>query len=149
MEVISLILSGLALLAAVANIILYFVEKKRADRRHKAMLNYIGNTCDGTQRAAERFTREYIKEFFDNEKELFKTENNEFFIAFSKNVGERFDRQQQDIDNLKSGACPDYERALAAANAVNDFNAGISAIMNFDPIAAVKARRQGGDKEVG
>ena len=139
-----MILSGRALLTAIANIILFFTQKKREAVRREAMLDYINNISDGTLNAAEEYTRD----FFDKEKGLFKTENNEFFVEFSKTIRERFERQQRDIDNLKNGACPDYEKALAAATAVNDFNAGISAIMNFDPIAAVKARRQSGDKEV-
>ena len=146
--IVCMILSGLALLAAVANIILFSVEKKRNERRYKAMLDYIGNKCDATLNAAAEYVKEFTSEFFDKEKEYFKTENNEFFVEFSKSMRERFEQQQRDIDSLKNGACPDYEKALAAANAVNDFNAGISAIMNFDPIAAARARRQSGDKEV-
>lgn len=129
MMIVCMILSGLALLAAVANIILFSVEKKRNERRHKAMLDYIRNECSGTIDA----TKEHVKDCF---------------ASYSQNIDERFAQQQYDIDRLKNGACPDYEKALAAANAVNDFNAGISAIMNFDPIAAAKARRQSGDKEV-
>lgn len=144
MTIACIILSSLALLAAVTNIILFFGEKKREAARRQAILDYINNISGGTVEAAE----EYARELFDKEIKLFKTENGEFFAEFSKTIHERFERQQRDIDDLKNGACPDYEKALTAANAVNDFNAGISAIMNFDPIAAVKARRQSGDKEV-
>lgn len=45
------------------------------------------------------------------------------------------------LDELENGASPSYEKAKQAAQAVNDFNAGISAILNFDPHEALKARR--------
>lgn len=46
------------------------------------------------------------------------------------------------IESLEKGAVPDYEEALAAAKAVNDFNTGLSAIMNFDPMAEARKVRQ-------
>lgn len=48
---------------------------------------------------------------------------------------------------LEKGTVPDYEKAKAAADAVNDFNAGISGILGFDPYEAIKKQRkeQGGD----
>ena len=41
--------------------------------------------------------------------------------------------------------CPDYEAALSAAKAVNDFNMGISGILSFDPIAAARKQRLGNE----
>lgn len=49
------------------------------------------------------------------------------------------------IEELKAGAVPDYEQAKAAARAVNDFNAGISGILGFDPYAVISKRRDGGN----
>lgn len=144
-----LIISSLALLAAAANIILFFVEKKRDQERRHALLDYINNTCNGAQESAENYVEEYVKEFFEKEAELFNTENNEFFVRFSKTIGEQFAQHQKEIDNLKNGAVPDFETAMAAAKAVNDFNAGISAIMNFDPIEAARKRRHNNEEEVG
>lgn len=46
------------------------------------------------------------------------------------------------VESLEKGAVPDYEEALAAAKAVNDFNTGLSAIMNFDPMAAARKSRE-------
>lgn len=45
------------------------------------------------------------------------------------------------LEKLESGMVPDYEAALEAARAVNDFNTGLSAIMNFDPMAEAKKAR--------
>lgn len=45
------------------------------------------------------------------------------------------------IQKLKDGVIPNYEEARKAAKAVDDFNIGLSAIMNFDPMAAAKRAR--------
>lgn len=143
-----IILSSLALLAAAVNIILFFAEKKRDAARRQALLDYIGNRAENVLGLAEEFAKEYteefVKEFFGREKEFFNVANDKSFATISDSLK----RQQEEIEKLKSGTVPDYEAALAAANAVNDFNAGISAIMNFDPIDAARKRRLGGETEV-
>lgn len=141
MIIASIILSSLALLAGVINIILFLVEKKRTNRRHQAMLDCIRSECNSTIKAAEDYANTAMDDFVESHRNALE--------ELSGKIEEQFKRQQSDIDDLKKGACPDYEKALAAANAVNDFNAGISAIMNFDPIATARARRQNGDKEAG
>ena len=45
------------------------------------------------------------------------------------------------VEDLNNGVVPDYEKAKAAVTAVNDFNAGISGILGFDPYEAIKAKR--------
>lgn len=54
---------------------------------------------------------------------------------------------EKEICNLKSGITPDYEAAKEAAKAVNEFNAGITSILGFDPYTAIQAKRNE-DKEV-
>lgn len=55
--------------------------------------------------------------------------------------------QQERIGKLESGVCADYEKAKKAAEAMNDFNDGISNILNFDPASYLKERREGGGKQ--
>lgn len=63
------------------------------------------------------------------------------------------DRTNRDImscvDDLKNGVVPDYEKAKAAAKAVNDFHDGLAGIMGFDPMQAIKRSREnsGGNAE--
>ena len=56
--------------------------------------------------------------------------------ALEKRCGDR-------IEALENGVVPDFEKAKAAANAVNDFNAGITSIMGFDPFEALRTQRDG------
>ena len=45
------------------------------------------------------------------------------------------------VSRLEKGMVPDFEAAKAAVKSVNDFNSGLSAILNFDPMAAAKQQR--------
>ena len=45
------------------------------------------------------------------------------------------------VSHLEKGMVPDFEAATAAVKSVNDFNSGLSAILNFDPMAAAKQQR--------
>ena len=45
------------------------------------------------------------------------------------------------VSHLEKGMVPDFEAVTAAVKSVNDFNSGLSAILNFDPMAAAKQQR--------
>ena len=111
MELITMILSGLALLAAGVSLILVFHEKKRNEKRKTATLQYIDRYTD----------------------------------ILNVNIGktqEQYTALDERVGNLEHGVCPDFEAAREAAKAVNDFNTGLSAIMNFDPIEEAKKARE-------
>lgn len=158
MIIASIVLSSLALLAAVTNIILFVTEKKRRDTKSEKqridMLNYVNTECNNVATAVSKQSKEYTDEKVREAANVITDE----LEAVDKKVCRHFERAEAEteklkaefsaeIEKLKSGLAPDYEKALAAAKAVNDFNTGLSAIMNYDPIAAVRAQRQSGDKE--
>ena len=66
-------------------------------------------------------------------------------ICESKRSAKRSAELAKSIQDLQSGAVPDYEQAKAAARAVNDFNAGISGILGFDPYEVISRKRDNGD----
>lgn len=47
------------------------------------------------------------------------------------------------VRELKEGTVPDYEAAKEAAKAMNSFNCGLSALLNYDPMEALQAAREG------
>lgn len=96
MLIISLILSGLALLAVAAGIVFVLAEKKRSLKRNAALMDYVDREL----------------------KSVLAT-----------------------VKKLEDGVVPNYEQAKAAADAVNDFNRGISAILGFDPYSALQAEK--------
>lgn len=120
MEIVTMILSGLALLAASVCLILLIQEKKRNQKRNTAALQY-------ADAAAQKVLI------------LAKNEAHAAAEAAYKNACEQFEKR---VSDLEKGISPDYNEALAAKQAVDDFNMGISAILNFDPMAAVKKSRE-------
>lgn len=143
MIIVSLIVSSLALLAAVTNIILFFAEKKRSDRRHSLMVDFVNAECESACRGAVARAEEITKITVEESSHNILNEMD----SVHRKISRRFEKGEAEIENLKSGIIPDYERALAAANAVNDFNNGIVGILNFDPIAAARKQRLGEDRE--
>ncbi|MGM9587242.1 MAG: hypothetical protein ACI3VA_07145 [Candidatus Limivicinus sp.] len=135
MQIISLILSGLALLAASVSLIFTIQEKKRSQKRNAAMLDY-------TERKFEYYWDQVNQKCIDTLREASESIS-EINVTLS-NMGAK-------IQDLERGITPDYEQAKAAANAVNDFNRGISNILGFDPMAAVRKQREqervGGEAE--
>lgn len=109
---IAIVLSSLALLAATVNIFLTLREKKRSEKRKTASLQYTD--------AAVQEARAELGCYIDRHLE-------------------KLDKR---IKELESGTVPDYEKAKEAAKAVNDFNAGISGILGFDPMDALRKQRE-------
>lgn len=119
MELITMIFSGLALLAAIMCLFLTVQEKKRNQKRNAAALSYVDETV-----------------------ETVKSETAAYVAQFAKDFDSRMKRLDEGMERLEKGIVPDYEQALAAANAVNDFNRGISNILGYDPSEALKAQRE-------
>lgn len=107
MEIITLILSGLALLAAIVCQVQLHRERKRSVKRNAALVRYVDKTAFQTARNAMEHTDKGLKKFLGR------------------------------VEKLEKGVVPDFEQAKAAANAVNDFNKGISNILGFDPMTAL------------
>lgn len=97
MEIIAIILSGLALLAASMCLTVTVQEKKRSEKQRAALLHYVESVVKP---------------------------------------------MEESIKKLEKGVMPDYEKAMEAAKAVNDFNAGLSAIMGFDPYKALRREQK-------
>lgn len=116
MELITLTMSGLALLAAIYSLALTVRNEKRSKKRNADLVNYVDVECNSATISAGAYTTEQTKMLTER------------------------------IEKLEKGITPDYEQARAAANAVNDFNKGISNILGFDPHEALLASRH---KEVG
>lgn len=119
MEYIAIIMSGLALLAAMVSLILVIREKKRNQKRNAATIDYVDSSCD--------------KLFDDLTEKICK---------YKRCVEERIEPMASDIKKLMDGIVPDYKEALAAKNSVDEFNRGLSAILNFDPMEAARKARE-------
>ena len=158
MQVITMILSGLAFLAATASLILVIRERKQREwqtesfnrrlaknandnqKQKTALLQYVDKTID----AASLKIQDAISKNIDGVNVRVDKVNNALRIINRnteravKDVKENSDR----IGRLEQGIVPDFEEALRAVNAVNDMNKGIANIFEFDPLEALKKSRQ-------
>lgn len=59
-----------------------------------------------------------------------------------ENIGISTEDVLRRVENLEKGIVPDFEQAKAAAQAVDNFNAGLSGILGFDPIETARRQRK-------
>lgn len=118
MQMISLIVGSLALLAAGVALILTVRENKRGIERGAAALRYADAAAKDAAAALVSQLHESIH-----------------------NMENQNGRILERVQALEGGMVPDYERAKAAANAVNDFNQGLTNILNFEPMDALRKGR--------
>ena len=130
MEYITMIMSGLALLAATVCLTITLREKKRNQKRNADMVNLIKAECNAVK--GEILIAN--DEAFRSVKEGYAQKFADFQLAL--------DGHSTKIDKLEKGIIPDYQEALAAKNSVDDFNRGLSAIMGFDPMEAARKARE-------
>lgn len=166
---ITTILSGLALLVVIADLILTVREKKRGEERNAALdkwkdsardtiLHYIDSEIECVDKrwgqAAGRASAERHCEILEVQKQL-----KELGRAFTDHLAHENERKvldseqktafeetisdiQKRLHDLEQGVVPDYSEALAAKNAVDEFSKGLSAILNYDPIDAYRKERE-------
>ena len=151
MNIVSIILCGLALLAAVMNTALFFREKKRTNTRFSAL----NNLLESVERETNGYILECIGELdkiqgrvgrlsdfihdIDDRTDLISKANVELEEKLSKQI----DELRQAVSDLKL----DYKEAQEAANSVNDYASSLMNIFNYDPVEAEKKARNGGKAE--
>lgn len=138
MEMIALIVSGLALLAAGVCLCLLAQEKKRNLKRNTAALGY----ADNCMAEAKKDARDMLDAAALDISGRFTTEELAMAQATDEKIAEAIAAVTTRIENLEKGVVPDYEKAIAAVSAVNDFNQGISNLLNYDPREALAAQRE-------
>ena len=151
MNIVSIILCGLALLTAAVNTTLFFREKKRTNTRFSALNNLLENVehetngyilecigeLDKIQGRVGRLS-DFIHDI-DDRTDLISKANVELEEKLSKQI----DELRQAVSDLKL----DYKEAQEAANSVNDYASSLMNIFNYEPMEAAKKARNGGKAE--
>lgn len=132
MEIISMILLAIVLVAQIVLFVLYFLEKRYVNHRFSAMLQYTDrriNECDSKEDVME-CVDDVLDAFGEKINERFKRQN-EVIGEFQKTVNDKVDR-----------LALDYSTAQEAANKVNDYASSLASIFDYDPIKAVQKGRK-------
>ena len=113
---ICMIMSGLALLAATASLVLIIQEKKRNEKRNTAMIDYIGAECKAVATAAEDYTNERIPD--------------------AESVNKRIEEVRKMVEDIG-------ENVMSTSGQFQDqLGQTLASIMSFDPVAAQRKSRQ-------
>lgn len=151
MEILSVIMSGLALLAAMASFTLWMFEKKRSQKQRDAILQLIaleGKTAvakadeNAVVIAAEhaRAATEEACKYTDKEVKKANRNIDGLNKKLSETAGD-MEAVKKNVTDLMNGVVPEYEEAVKAKEAVNSFSRDIAAILNFDPVQAARETR--------
>lgn len=169
---ITTILSGLALLVVIADLILTVREKKRGEERNAAfeawkdsardtVLHYIDSEIKCVGKRHDVFAEKIQREMQDIKEQLkdmsqgislldsdFEKHCNESGLRVETleqaqaTIAEKCADIEKRLHDLEQGVVPDYSEALAAKNAVDEFSKGLSAILNYDPIDAYRKEQE-------
>ena len=154
MNIVSIILCGLALLTAIVNTALFFREKKRTNTRFSALNNLL--------ESVEHETNGYILECIGEldkiqglvgKIEVWKSCADETMSGHGSSLHEalcKIEGLRNDVDELRQTVSDlklDYKEAQEAANSVNDYASSLMNIFNYEPMEAAKKARNGGKAE--
>jgi hypothetical protein len=132
MEIISMILLAIVLVAQIVLFVLYFLEKRYVNHRFSAMLQYTDrriNECD---------SKDDVMDCVDDVLDAFGEKINERFKRQNEVIGEFQNAVNDKVDRLAL----DYSTAQEAANKVNDYASSLASIFDYDPIKAVQRGRK-------
>ena len=142
MDIISMILLTVVLVAQIVLFVLFFLEKRYVNHRFSAMLQYIDRKVEDAD------CREEIEESVDNMLDAFGEKINERFKRQDEVNAERFKRHHDAIIETRNtvseqvkGLLLDYTQAQEAADKVNEFATGLASIFDYDPLVAIKKGR--------
>lgn len=162
MQIIAMILSGLALLAASVSLILIVREKKRNEERNAAfkryktsMLHYVDRKFEAMQKASENYTNEAIekvmldisKRFTDEEIRLWEQLNKELesinkSLEYLHKSSKEHDSMKKRVDDVMDMVEKIGDDLMNANNSFQDqLGQTLSNIMAFDPMEAQRKAR--------
>lgn len=159
MEMITMILSGLALLAAGVSLILTIQEKKRNEKRNAAALLYTDKAVAASEALVKsqidteiRFLHSTISDAEKNVMESTETliseseERTAYKISGlaeeAKKAVETSEDVKRQIDSISDNLLSDFNKMIAEQNFMDEFNKSLSAIMNFDPMEEARKARE-------
>lgn len=131
MDIISMILLAVVLVAQIVLFVLFFLEKRYVNNRFSAMLQYIDRKVEDADCSEE--VKKNVESLFGE----FGLKIDERFKQQSEVIREFKERVSRKVDTLSV----DYSEAQQAANKVNSFATNLASIFDYDPLVAIKKGR--------
>lgn len=141
--IVAIVLSSLALLAAAVCLCLFLQAEKRSTKQKAVLVKHTEDSVWLYRRCAELAGHlAEAQEKIEALENSIVEKNREVRTELGMYIGRHLKKMEERLVALESGTVPDFEKAKEAANAVNDFNAGISGILGFDPMAVIRKQRE-------
>lgn len=131
MEIVSMILLAVMVLAMIAMFVLFFLEKRRSNQRYMAMLQYVDRSAESVDTNCIDATRDLIDQYA-------KKIMDEILHSVNQTINEQDVKVQEQLQTLLL----DYSQAQAAADRINDFGASLANIFDYDPVKAIQKGRK-------
>ena len=131
MDIISMVLFTIVIVAQIVLFTLHFMEKNHSKRRYLALLQYIDRSVEDAD--CEEAVMESVREMM----EASRKKNDEQYFGMLSELRAFENRVSEKISNL----AVDYTEAQQAANKVNDFASSLSSIFDYDPMEAIRRNR--------
>lgn len=134
MDIISVILGGFALLAAVVNMVLFFREKKRNERHNSASSAAYVSWFENL----ETTLSEHKKKQSDLTHRLHAAEG---MCGETIELCKTFEKRLKDLEN---GICPGYEKAIDSKEVIDELSAGLMGLLTYgEPVLKENEKRDG------
>lgn len=146
MDIISMILLTVVLVAQIVLFVLFFLEKRYVNHRFSAMLQYIDRKVEDAdcREDVEKSVDDMLSDFGKKIDERFAITNRKISENYTEvlNVCKKaFETQDEEIENRFKIIALDYSQAQEAANKVNEFATGLASIFDYDPLTAIQKGR--------
>ena len=135
MELVSMVLLAVNMLALMVLSVLFLREKQRSNQRYQAMLGYV-----------DRYAEDVNANCDDSAKNLIDQYASKIREDVLRSVNESLNQQNSKIQEQLENLVLDYAQAQSAASRINDFGASLASIFDYDPLKAIQKSR---NKEAG
>lgn len=138
MDIVSMILLAVVLVAQIVLFVLYFLEKRYVNHRFSAMLQYIDRKVEDADCWDD--VEANVKELLDVFSEKIERQDSVNEERFKRHHDAIMETRNAVSEQVK-GLLLDYTQAQEAADKVNEFATGLASIFDYDPLVAIKKGR--------
>lgn len=127
-------------------LLLFYLLNRRINRLHRTTLNWVDAELEILKKqiaGVNNWKAAIAKELQTvcHDLDTVSVEKLPEIYASLESIGNSLEDILRRTADLEKGIVPDFEQAREAARAVDNFNAGLSGILGFDPIETAKKQR--------
>lgn len=111
---------------------MFFLEKRRSNRRYNAMLDYVNRYAEDISNAQDAYI-ESVRDDITSEMKMELRKQQDTMILMQDQIYK--------VEDKYSSLEMDYSEAQDAAKRINDFGSSLASIFDYDPMKAIQKGR--------